>query len=115
MNNIKHVRIELKKWGNYQARQEVGSGYSNKSNVEQLRLSLLAGGVFGGGGAESDIPDHLTWIDNQIQKLNKMCIKAIRFKYVRKEKIENVKCFGFDSKNTYEYWLRTAEKALLSD
>ena len=103
MQNIKRLRAELKLWGRYQSKQETGKGYSNKSNVEQMRLCLLAGGAFGGSVIESEIPEHLVWIDKGINKLSENCIKAIRFKYVLKLSKSVARSYGFETVRSYEF------------
>lgn len=112
MQNIKQLKAELKRWGRYQSQQEFGRGYSSKSNVEQMRLCLLAGGAFGGVVVESEIPQHLSWIDNRINQLSKDCIKAIRFKYVLKLSKSVARSYGFETVRSYEFWLLKAENAL---
>ena len=43
MRTIKEVRFELKQWGDFWARQELGQGYSSKSNVQAIKEACQVG------------------------------------------------------------------------
>ena len=115
MRTIKEVRLELRTWGNFWARQEAGQGWPSKSPTERLRESCQVGcaassdlHLFSGNSESMNVPDHISAICASVEQLENKHKSAIRQKYVSKKGIGE-----FSNHKTFMFWLRNAEKALL--
>ena len=108
---IKQVRFDLKRWGNFWLKRELGKGYRAESLV--VREGQPAGGF-----VNSDamfVPPEIDVLTEQISKLNPQCIKAIRAKYMMPQTLaEAAHILGFDSKRSIEFWLNKAERTLMT-
>ena len=115
MRTIKDVRFELKQWGDFWARQELGQGYSSKSNVQAIKEACLVGcasssdlHLFSHRADSIYVPAHIEMIDHDLERLSPRCITAIRQRYVSKGRI-----LYFSDKATFLFWVKKAERELL--
>ncbi|ATC94176.1 hypothetical protein [Pseudoalteromonas tunicata] len=114
MNNRKLVVMMLKKWGRYQARQELGNGYASKSPTEKIR-EFCELGVHGSSFAaeERNVPEYLELIDGRIAQLPQNYMTAIRVRFVLQVERGALCSFGFSSVTAFEICLERAINALL--
>ncbi len=103
--SIKTLRRELTQWGRFWQRREYGLGHAGRSACDKLGEIRV-----GGFAAESKVPVHVLMYDRRIEVLSCDCRRALRVHYLCKR---NWALVGFDSKKSYEYWLRRAEGELL--
>ena len=115
MRTIKGVRFELKQWGDFWARQELGTGYSSKSNVQGIKEACLVGcasssdlHLFSHRADSIYVPAHITVIDESLERLSPKCITALRQRYVNKGQI-----LYFSNKEIFLFWVKKAERELL--
>jgi len=114
MRTIKDVRFELKQWGNFWCRQEVGQGYASKSNVDQLRETLETGcsiqgtGHLVNGSDSIFVPEHIATTDKLLELLPQKCKIAVRQRYINKGKI-----IYFTNKKDFLFWVGKAERELM--
>ena len=115
MRTIKDVRLELKKWGNFWARQEEGTGYSSKSNVQAIKEACQVGcasssdlHLFSHRADSIFVPAHIEVIGHNLERLAPRCITAVRQRYVKKGQI-----LYFSDKKTFQFWVEKAERELL--
>ncbi|NQY64723.1 MAG: hypothetical protein HRT38_13510 [Alteromonadaceae bacterium] len=115
MRTIKDVRFELKQWGDFWVRQELGQGYSSKSNVQAIKEACQVGcasssdlHLFSHRADSIFVPAHIEVIDRDLERLSPRCITALRQRYVNKGQI-----LYFSEKETYMFWVTKAERELL--
>ncbi|MCL1125336.1 hypothetical protein [Shewanella surugensis] len=58
--------------------------------------------------SELPTPDHIQFHDTQVEQLSQDCHRDLRVRYICKQEWALV---GFNSKKSYQYWLRRAEGA----
>ncbi len=109
------MRFELKQWGDFWARQELGQGYSSKSNVQAIKEACEIGcasasdlHLFSHRADRLFVPAHIQRIDRDLEKLSPRCITALRQRYVNKGRI-----LYFADKDTFLFWVKKAERELL--
>ncbi|GGP37470.1 hypothetical protein GCM10009347_01800 [Shewanella algicola] len=104
---MKELRDGLSRWGRYWAYQERGKGFANRSQCDKLGEVI----VYGSAGV-SDVtpPREVRQFDQLIERLAPQCIRAIRAHYICKGQWA---LMGFDSKQSYVYWLRRAEITMM--
>ncbi|PKH62189.1 hypothetical protein CXF83_15045 [Shewanella sp. Choline-02u-19] len=107
MMNMKRLRSELKMWGRYWAKQELGQGYASRSACDRLSEPFIPSGC--GGTRDHIPPDHINRYDMKVYCLAHDCRRALRAQYICKGQWP---LMGFDSEKTFLYWLRRAEIAL---
>ncbi|ABE56535.1 hypothetical protein Sden_3259 [Shewanella denitrificans OS217] len=104
--NMKALRAGLVTWGNYWAFQELGQGFGSRSVCDKLgEVQVYGASVV----HELNVPKHVAQFDKMIERLSPNCKRAIRTCYVCKGQWI---LMGFDSKQSYVYWLRKGEMAL---
>ena len=115
MRTIKDVRFELKQWGDFWARQELGQGYSSKSNVQAIKEACQVGcasssdlHLFSHRADSIFVPAHIEVIDHDLERLSSRCITALRQRYVNKGQV-----LYFADKETFLFWVKKAERELL--
>ncbi|MCG9732381.1 hypothetical protein L1D44_21680 [Shewanella sp. Isolate13] len=107
--NIKQLRSELKAWGRYWAKQELGQGYGSRSACDYLSEPFIASSC--GGSRDHIPPDHINRYDMKVWCLAHDCRRAIRAQYICEGEW---RLLGFDSKKTFLFWLRRAEMNLVN-
>lgn len=115
MRNIKDVRIELSRWGNFWVSKEYGSGFSKRSPTDRLNETMELGYVipsdmhlFNNKSDAITVPEQFASLGVAIDQLSIECRRAIRQKYISKTKITNR-----DQLRSFKYWICKAESALL--
>ncbi|WP_112353000.1 hypothetical protein [Shewanella benthica] len=108
--NIKNLRKELKVWGRYWSRQELGQGYASRSACDRLKEPFTPSRC---GGSRNHLPpDHINSYDMKVYTLAIDCRRALRAQYICNGQWQLI---GFDSKKTFLFWLRRAEMALFGE
>ena len=109
------MRFELKQWGDFWARQELGQGYSSKSNVQAIKEACEVGSasssdlhLFSHRADSIYVPTHIEVIDRGLERLSRRCITAIRQRYVNRGQI-----LYFSDNETFLFWVKKAERELL--
>ena len=111
MLNIKQLRRDLQVWGDYWHSKEFGLGYNRRAATEKIGLGKNSFQ----NNADFDVPAHIEELDLKISLLKPECIKALRVEYiVRKPAQLVVKQYGFETVRAFRFWLRKAEKNLVS-
>ena len=115
MRTIKDVRFELKQWGDFWAHQELGQGFSSKSNVQAIKEACQVGSasssdlhLFSHRADSIFVPAHIEVIDRDLERLSPECITALRQRYVTKGQM-----LYFTNKQTFLFWVKKAERELL--
>ncbi|WP_018694252.1 hypothetical protein [Algicola sagamiensis] len=110
MLNIKQLRHELQIWGNYWYSKEFGMGYNRRAATEKIGLGRH---VFQ-SSADFSVPTYIEKLDKKIGQLRPECVKALRVEYiVRKPARLVAKQYGFDSIQSFQFWLARAERTLI--
>ena len=109
LRTIKNLRKELRVWGNFYVKYEMGNSYPSRSACDRLSEPVIRGG--NSVAPEIDTPSHILVTDRLVNRLSNNCRKAIRVQYL---------CSGefaafFDSKKSFLFWLKRAEIALMGD
>ena len=109
------MRFELKQWGIFWARQEEGTGYSSKSNVQAIKEACQVGcasssdlHLFSHRSDSIYVPAHIDEIGRALERLNPRCIIALRQRYVTKGLV-----FYFEDNKAFLFWVGKAERELL--
>ena len=115
MRTIKEVRFELKQWGDFWARQELGQGYASKSNVQAIKEACQVGcasssdlHLFSHRADSIYVPENISVTDHDLERLPPECITALRQRYVNKGQM-----LYFSDKETFIFWMNKAERELL--
>ncbi len=109
LRTVKNLRKELRIWGNYYVKYEMGSGYPSRSACDRLQEAVIRS--VGSVEPELSAPPAIYATDLMVKKLSFNCRKAVRVQYL---------CSGnwaqfYDSKKTFTFWLKRAEIALLGE
>jgi len=87
--NIQQVRMELQRWGSFQARQEMGSGYASKSSTakicEMLRTEIFVSSdlhLFSHLSDNMHEPEHIEIMTYAVNTLPRLQRIELRKKYV---------------------------------
>ena len=106
--NIKTLRKELKVWGRYWSRQELGQGYASRSACDRLKEPFAPSSQ--GGSRDHISPEHINRYDIKVCCLAHDCRRALRAQYICHGQWQ---LLGFDSNKTFLFWLTRAEIALI--
>jgi hypothetical protein len=107
LKTIKQVRSDLRVWGIFWAKAEMGQGYSSQSVTaricEILRTEIQISSdlhLFSHQADSMYVPPHIEEIGESVAKLSSPCQCAIRDKYIKQKKRDDL-------------YLREAENSLI--
>ncbi|MCH4294208.1 hypothetical protein MJ923_07805 [Shewanella sp. 3B26] len=108
--DVKVVRLELRTWGNWWMRHEYGRGFAGRSACDKLKEPVTFGNTFR-PVPEINPPSHIERTGRRVEQLTPDARRAIRAEYLCRG---NWALCEFESKSSFIFWIRSAERAMLN-
>lgn len=107
--DVKAMRLELRTWGNWWCRHEYGRGFAGRSACDKLKDPMVIG-CSCRPEVEINPPSNIERTGRRVEQLTPNARRAIRAEYLCRG---NWALCEFESKSSFIFWLRSAERALM--